>query len=152
MIPTSGLPRLRFVLPSLLLVLLFGSNALRADQSVTITKINGVAIPPDQVSVPFSTNQVFNIEWQAVDTDCNAGVQDMAVLVDGVQQPSSSGSGFSGFVQLDQTNFPTHDCLHTIEIRASFRQPAVFLNCQFLGNPIFSSPAQLWSTDYRTCT
>jgi len=68
MIPTSRPPRLRFVLPSLLLVLLFGSNALRADQSVTITTINGVAIPPDQVSVPFSTNQVFNIEWQAVDT------------------------------------------------------------------------------------
>src|SRR5262245_43866855 len=121
--------RLCLVLSLPLLLFLLHPSVVWADQSVTITTINGVTIPPDQVSVPYSTNQVFNIEWQAVDTGCNAGVQDMAVLVDEVQQPSSSGFGFSGSVQLDQANFPTHDCLHTIEIRASFLQPAVFFNC-----------------------
>jgi RHS repeat-associated protein len=128
---------------------LIDPSVLRADQSVTITKINGVAIPPDQVSVPISTNQFFEIEWAAIDTDCNRGVRTMSVLVDGVAQVSSAGSGFSGFVQLDQNNFPTQNCLHTIEIQALFSNLAF---CSLPGSTITSAPAQMWSTDYRTCT
>ena len=64
-----------------------------AVQSLRIAKINGVSVPPDQVFVPVSTNQQFDIEWTATDTDCNEGITGLEVWVDGVNLESNVGSG-----------------------------------------------------------
>lgn len=141
----------------LLVILMLGATSageVLAVQSVQITTINGVSVPPDQVWVPFSTDQVFDIEWQAVDTDCNdAGVQEMEVLVDNKSQPSILGSGLSGTVTLDQAFFPSADCLHTIEIRARFLKKTVLPpSCLSLADPVLSGPSQIWSTSYSECT
>lgn len=125
-----------------------------AVQSLTITKIDDVTIPPDQVFVPRSTKQFFDIEWEAVDTNCNIGVvSGFEVRVDGVAVSVGSGSGMGGTVNLDQSLFPSQTCLHTLELRAIFRRTGPPLQCVTPSTtPIFSASAQMWSTEYEQCT
>jgi len=122
-----------------------------AVQSLQITKINGVPVPPDQVFVPISTNQQFDIEWTATDTDCNEGVTALEVWVDGVNVASNVGSGLGpDLVNLDQGFFPSQTCLHTLQLRGSFMNPN--FACNLPRPAVFSQPQQMWSTSYGGCT
>jgi YD repeat-containing protein len=122
-----------------------------AVQSLQITKISGVPVPPDQVFVPISTNQQFDIEWTATDTDCNEGITALEVWVDGVNVASNVGSGEGhDLVTLDQGLFPSQTCLHTLQLRGSFMNPNFF--CGLPLPAVFSQPQQMWSTSYSECT
>ncbi|HKZ19447.1 MAG TPA: DUF6531 domain-containing protein [Acidimicrobiia bacterium] len=136
------------------IVLILGATSageVLAVQSLQITKINGVPVPPDQVFVPVSTNQQFDIEWTATDTNCNEGITALEVWVDGVNVASNVGSGQGpDLVTLDQGLFPSQTCLHTLQLRGSFMNPNFF--CGLPLPAVFSQPQQMWSTSYSECT
>ena len=134
-----------------LIFLLCGLGPASAVQSVRITKIGTVSVPPDQVFIPYP--KAFFVEWDAVDTNCPQGVYSMSVTVDGVDQVDTDGTGFSGSAQLFQTNFSNDNCQHTIQIKAKFRQSGPPFNCSVpIAGFVYSSPQTMWSTAYRVCT
>ncbi len=105
-------------------------------QSITITSINGQAVPPaDEVFISESLFPVFEVEWQATASATTVSVflDGAAVFCDGIC------SGTSGFFQVDH---PAGGCRHTIQIRGTF-VPGGNRNSQVLG---------FWSTPYRICT
>ena len=126
---------------------LVSGSIAHAVQSIRITRINGVDVPPDEVFVPDPPNDFFDIEWEAVDTDCNHGVNNMITNVDSVGQTSSGGSGFSGSVNLDQGAFPL-GCRHSIQIVANFQRPG---SCLTLTTSMTSAPQSFWSSPYKDC-
>lgn len=103
-------------------------------QTITITSIRGVTVPPDEVFV--SSNQFpVVVEWQASQsaTTVSVFVDGQTVFCDGIC------SGNSGFFQLDE---PPGGCRHTIRLIGTFIPQGMRA----------SAPAAFWSSPFKDCT
>lgn len=119
-----------------------------AAQSVRVVSLGGIPIATDPLVV---STPVFQLEWEAVDTDCNLGVDELDVWIDGLFYNSfdiDSGEGFSGIVLLNRTLFVTPDCEHTVHLIAYMGVPG---SCGSTQPQAVSSEHLFWTSTLAEC-
>lgn len=122
-----------------------GSTCL-ADQSVAIVALDGI---PIAASPPWVQSAQFPLEWAAVDSDCNFGVDELDVWVDGAFYNSFvMDGGYSGTVPLDRNYFETPKCDHTIAVRAYMKNPQACTS----STQVNSTAHEFWTSSQKECS